>query len=131
MMPEECASIRSIARWVLPVLVGPSTAVTPAPGTRPLASVGGDDEKAMFYWVSASLEIYNCVIMRRLCDRGLSSRTSPERIAPESVTPVYVLLRSPQHIGQIARLRTRSSLTRPDKRWFGGEFLKSFGVKES
>src|SRR5262245_42644547 len=30
-MPDECASMRSIARCVLPVLVGPSTAVTPAP----------------------------------------------------------------------------------------------------
>ena len=30
-MPEECATIRSIARCVLPVLVGPSTAVTPRP----------------------------------------------------------------------------------------------------
>ena len=33
-MPEECASIRSMARCVLPVLVGPSTAVTPAPRVR-------------------------------------------------------------------------------------------------
>ena len=33
-MPEECASIRSMARCVLPVLVGPSTAVTPAPRAR-------------------------------------------------------------------------------------------------
>src|SRR5262252_8985998 len=33
-MPEECASMRSIARWVLPVLVGPSTAVTPWPRAR-------------------------------------------------------------------------------------------------
>src|SRR5881394_3178229 len=31
MMPEECASMRSMARCVLPVLVGPRTAVTPAP----------------------------------------------------------------------------------------------------
>src|SRR5262245_53207544 len=31
MIPEECASMRSMARCVLPVLVGPSTAVTPAP----------------------------------------------------------------------------------------------------
>src|SRR5436305_8092220 len=46
MMPVECASIRSIARWVLPVLVGPSTAVTPAPGARPLAS-GEKEEKLM------------------------------------------------------------------------------------
>src|SRR5690349_3715329 len=34
MTPDECANIRSIARWVLPVLVGPSTAVTPAPRAR-------------------------------------------------------------------------------------------------
>jgi hypothetical protein len=33
---------------LLPVLVGPSTAVTPAPGARALASEGGEDEKAMF-----------------------------------------------------------------------------------
>jgi hypothetical protein len=33
-MPLECASMRSIARCVLPVLVGPSTAVTPAPRAR-------------------------------------------------------------------------------------------------
>jgi hypothetical protein len=46
--PEEWASMRSIARWVLPVLVGPSTAVTPAPGARSFAKMGGDDEKAMF-----------------------------------------------------------------------------------
>src|SRR5262249_32337812 len=32
--PELCASMRSMARWVLPVLVGPSTAVTPAPRVR-------------------------------------------------------------------------------------------------
>jgi hypothetical protein len=31
----------------LPVLVGPSTAVTPAPGARPLEKLGGEEEKAM------------------------------------------------------------------------------------
>src|SRR5215213_6534938 len=44
-MPEECASMRSIARWVLPVLVGPSTAVTPVPRAR--ASRRGAVEKEM------------------------------------------------------------------------------------
>jgi hypothetical protein len=38
-------------------LVGPSTAVTPAPGARPLANVGSDDEKAMFQRISASLAL--------------------------------------------------------------------------
>src|ERR1044072_10004569 len=33
-MPLECASIRSVARCGLPVLAGPSTAVTPAPRAR-------------------------------------------------------------------------------------------------
>jgi hypothetical protein len=41
------------------------------------------------------------------------------------------LLRSPQHIAQIAICGTRSSLTRADKRWFGGEILKRFGWSES
>ena len=45
-MPLECASIRSIARCVLPVLVGPSTAVTPAPGS---ALGRKEGEKAIFF----------------------------------------------------------------------------------
>src|SRR5664279_3568161 len=45
MTPEECATIRSMARCVLPVLVGPSTAVTPAPGARSWLK---EEEKAMF-----------------------------------------------------------------------------------
>src|SRR5271165_1084434 len=40
MMPEEWASMRSMARWVLPVLVGPSTAVTPWPRARGSRSPG-------------------------------------------------------------------------------------------
>src|ERR1700755_1254400 len=64
MMPLECASIRSIARWVLPVLVGPSTAVTPEPRARfwPRSLVkAADGEKAIFYgcfyWQRASTSI--------------------------------------------------------------------------
>src|SRR3984957_4330080 len=45
MMPDACASMRSIARWVLPVLVGPSTAVTPWP--RATTSREGTEEKEM------------------------------------------------------------------------------------
>src|SRR5215472_11823974 len=44
MMPDECASMRSIARWVLPVLVGPSTAVTPAPRARASRATGEEKE---------------------------------------------------------------------------------------
>src|SRR5262247_4191339 len=43
-MPEEWASMRSIARWVLPVLVGPSTAVTPAPRARTSRFGGAENE---------------------------------------------------------------------------------------
>src|SRR5215469_7126004 len=45
MMPDEWASIRSMARWVLPVLVGPSTAVTPWP--RATGSREVTEEKEM------------------------------------------------------------------------------------
>src|SRR5689334_3857888 len=47
MSPEEWPSIRSMARCVLPVLVGPSTAVTPAPGARSLENVAWEGEKAI------------------------------------------------------------------------------------
>jgi hypothetical protein len=30
-------------------LVGPSTAVTPEPGARPLADAGAEEEKTMFF----------------------------------------------------------------------------------
>src|SRR5215510_5006527 len=43
-MPEEWASRRSIARWVLPVVVGPSTAVTPAPRARTSRLGGAENE---------------------------------------------------------------------------------------
>src|SRR5918995_5095245 len=46
-MPLECASIRSIARWVLPVLVGPSTAVTPVPRARASRLLGEENEIAI------------------------------------------------------------------------------------
>src|SRR5262249_19364290 len=47
MIPVECPSMRSIARWVLPVLVGPSTAVTPAPRARASRLVGDENEMAI------------------------------------------------------------------------------------
>ena len=42
------------------------TAVTPAPGARSWANAEGDDEKAIFYWVSAPLLFRMCITMRRL-----------------------------------------------------------------
>src|SRR5205085_1302931 len=69
--------------------------------------------------------------MRRLRGRGLSSGTSLERIAPESLTPPDVPLRSPQYLALTLDRGTRSSLTRLHKRRFNGEFLKVFAPWES
>ena len=69
--------------------------------------------------------------MRRLNGRGLSSGTSPERIAPESLTPVV----SGFVHRNISRSRsiqgTRSSLSAIDKARFGSKILKRFGKPES
>src|ERR1044072_5354754 len=78
MMPEEWPSMRSMARCVLPVLVGPSTAVTPAPGARSEANEEG--EKAI--WCRFFL-----VQCRRHCEEQ-----SDEAIHP-SVMPRNGLLR--------------------------------------
>src|SRR5208283_1718357 len=91
-MPEECASIRSIARWVLPVLVGPSTAVTPAPRARDERLGCGEKEIAITHpnWRPGCLAAppkASCITMRRQASPRLSFRTSLERTAPESLTP--------------------------------------------
>ena len=69
--------------------------------------------------------------MRRFKGRGLSSGTSPERIAPESLTPVV----SGFVHRNISRSRsipgTRSSLSAIDKARFGSKMLKPFGLAES
>jgi hypothetical protein len=71
------------------VLVGPSTAVTPAPGARSLANVGAEEEKAMFLKMFLRRHVREVFHNATRWGRGLSSGTSPERIAPESVTPDY------------------------------------------
>src|SRR5712671_6859651 len=68
MAPDECASMRSMARCVLPVLVGPSTAVTPAPGARSAPYVEG--EKAMwcrcfFCMPSLNSQVPDLILRRR------------------------------------------------------------------
>ena len=130
-MPEECASIRSIARWVLPVLVGPSTAVTPAPGARSLANARTMRREGHIFWEflrlvrSWSAECLKCVHNATHAGSRLKlwneSGTNCARIADS----MPVRLRSPQHLALSALIGgTRSSLTALDKRRFGGEFLK-------
>src|SRR5215471_3431455 len=93
MMPDEWASIRSIARWVLPVLVGPSTAVTPWPRTA--ASRGVTEEKEIGIRDPAGgsrrplvrLFVYHNATPGVAVSSGLRiSRTSLERITSESLT---------------------------------------------
>src|SRR3954463_14913398 len=114
MSPEEWPSIRSIARCVLPVLVGPSTAVTPAPGARSEPNVAWEGEKAMFYRGF-------CLTLRRFevfCAADFKSAnesgTKGARIADSS----RHRFRSPQHLGTRCSGDTRSSLEGANKAWF-------------
>src|SRR4051794_26907231 len=85
MMPDEWASIRSIARCVLPVLVGPSTAVTPVPRGDALRC-GGEEKKTLIRSPEASglprLVLYHNATHRhaRIKQRN-ESRTNRARIA--------------------------------------------------
>src|SRR5260370_21324368 len=92
MIPEEWASMRSMARCVLPVLVGPRTAVTPAPRARESRATGEEKEMGISCPEGGTgpqtLIRPFCTTMRRVMDLGLSSRTSLERITAESVTPL-------------------------------------------
>src|SRR5215510_3066365 len=86
-MPEECASMRSIARWVLPVLVGPSTAVTPTPRARASRLWGAEKETGISGERPVSQFAQGfCTTMRRRGGSVLRDRTSLERIAAESLT---------------------------------------------
>src|SRR5690242_321734 len=90
-MPEECASIRSMARCVLPVLVGPRTAVTPAPRAR--VPRGGCGEKLRVitgpdWQPGLAVEARprcSCITMRRRARPRLRFGTGAERTAPESL----------------------------------------------
>src|ERR1700686_41239 len=94
MMPDACASMRSMARWVLPVLVGPSTAVTPWP--RATVSRDVTEEKDIAIRVPASAGTPRPLARPRLYHNATRATanlrahsfvgTSPERIAAESVT---------------------------------------------
>src|SRR3954471_23789093 len=81
--------MRSIARWVLPVLVGPSTAVTPAPRARASRFTGEENEMAILCPENRKASrpfqplLYHNATVERL---PLRCGTSPERIAAESLT---------------------------------------------
>src|SRR5579872_181305 len=74
---------------------------------------------------------HNATLDAARCDGDLSFGTVAERIAPESLTPRLILLRSPQHIAQIISFITRSSLPRAGKQRFSGKILKAKAWRES
>jgi hypothetical protein len=111
--------------------VGPSTAVTPKPGARPLANVGAEEEKTMFsgdFWVVDVGEVFhNATHVRSRLKFWNESGTNRARIGDS-----YPLrLRSPQYLALVPHTGTRSSLTRVDKRRHGGEILKMCAPEES
>src|SRR5262249_38916278 len=91
MIPLEWPSMRSIARWVLPVLVGPSTAVTPAPRARASRLIGeekemGIDDRTRSHkgagWPGRALTAVACHRQWRSVRRGsgFTSRISRSRL---------------------------------------------------
>src|SRR5262252_1951169 len=93
MMPDEWASIRSIARWVLPVLVGPSTAVTPCPRTTASREVTEEKEMGIRGPAGGSRRaLVRPRVYHNATATGADSfipailRTSLERITSESLT---------------------------------------------
>src|SRR5258708_36361237 len=91
-----------MARWVLPVLVGPRTAVTPAPRARASRGVGDENERGIRFpgweWPGSSAGTPFCITMRRQESVALKqankSGTNRARIADSHA----VQLRSPRHI---------------------------------
>src|SRR5262245_15843296 len=105
-MPDEWPSMRSIARWVLPVLVGPSTAVTPAPRRRASRGAGDENEIAIAVLAGGDPDqrrarpcVPQCITIQRDIRAPIKlaneSRTKRARIADSKA----IRLRSPHHVG--------------------------------
>src|SRR5580704_3268158 len=104
MMPEEWASMRSMARWVLPVLVGPSTAVTPWPRARGSRSPGELNEMGIPASAGArtgrrvtytSYLYHNATKTDGTAAVFPRPGTSLEQSTPESLTPPSLVSFSP------------------------------------
>src|SRR5258705_9877759 len=89
MIPDEWASMRSMARWVLPVLVGPSTAVTPAPRPPGLRFVGDENEMGIsrpiklafrMFRASSAVDLKFLSGLPRVRHRNFKSKTALERL---------------------------------------------------
>ena len=105
--PEECASIRSIPRWVFPVLVGPSTAVTPAPRARKSRSAGGEKEIGINSPAWRRVLVYHNVTLERpVLNMWNESGTNRGRIGDSRA----VRVRSPRYVAPRSPLNTRSGV---------------------
>src|SRR5487761_751665 len=119
MRPDECASIRSMARCVFPVLVGPSTAVTPAPRARKSRSAGGENEigikrpaltpppfpaRAPGRWVGDGLLYHNVTLESPVLNVWSESGSNRGRIGDSE----RVRLRSLRYMAQQPTWNTRS-----------------------
>src|SRR6202166_4268311 len=109
-----------MARWVFPVLVGPSTAVTPAPRARKLRSAGGENEigikgPALTPFPAFRLRqgpggdvflYHNVTLERPVLKMWNESGTNRGRIGDSD--PVRV--RSPRYVAAAPPLNTRSGV---------------------
>src|SRR5271170_511139 len=100
-----------MARCVLPVLVGPSTAVTPAPRARSSRSAGGEKEIGIngpaftHHWRDKRRLLYHNVTLERpVLKMWNESGTNRGRIGDSQ--PVRV--RSPRYMDELPALNTRS-----------------------
>src|SRR5450631_3035165 len=112
-MPLECASMRSMARWVLPVLVGPSTAVTPWPRARGSRSPGELNEMGIPASAGArtgrrvtytSYLYHNVTKTEGTAAPTSRPGTSLEQSAPESLTPPSLVSFSPTSSESLSNL---------------------------
>jgi len=89
------------------------------------------EEKIVSDLVDANARARNCLRLQRFWAYDLSSGTSLERIAAESLTPLYFRLRSPNISRRCFGRGTRSSLNALGKQPFSARFLKISAGAES
>src|SRR5580698_7001994 len=102
-----------MARWVFPVLVGPSTAVTPAPRARWSRSAGGEKEIgiknpafASTGRIKHSVLYHNVTLERPVLNMWNESRTKRGRIGDSK----RIRVRSPRYMAKVVAPYTRSSV---------------------
>src|SRR5215469_12147029 len=100
-----------MARWVFPVLVGPSTAVTPAPRARRARSAGGENEIG----IKVPAFTRHCAVWRALLYHNVTRNISVLKMWNESGTnrgrigdSQTVRFRSPRYMASLLHMNTKS-----------------------